>query len=763
MRSARLPTLLFWSVATLAAAGLPSPPTEEWRWSGDVWHTPVVVQLTDDNGDGRIDASDDVDVAFLTSEPSPSPVKAYVVLDGATGLEHWRQPNGSHVTVAGLAVGDIDADGFVEFVATNRWGGGSFVRPEIRVSEHDGSLTWSETIGFDEDDQCLPALADLDQDGIVELIASCYYRSGERGGSVWVFRPDGTLAWWQLLGNDCGRPCPPLAADLVPGEPGLEVLTGKSCFAADGRTLWQDREGVNGCAGLGDLDGDGQVEVVDVFEGSISVLRAEDGQLLGATSFLSWHTRAPLLADIDGDGSAEVVVSGDDVMSAYDWDGSALQLKWTVPVVDGSCCMTASAYDFDCDGAAEVLTRDELTWSIIEGADGSVLHREDFPSGTFIEHPQVVELDGDPNPEILVAAIGPDFSPGLRVYEVVGGAPTRRIWNQQGYHGTNVADDGSIPTIEEPAWSRPAGWPGQDSSCGDCIPWMARAMDDARACVGEMASLDATELQLLGCSGSLTYEWRDEGGALVGTESIFESMADETGDFEVTVTCDGRPDCFLQETARILVDQPPLFDGVEVRSLSACSLGLELTWPAATFASGSGTYHVYRAVGAAGDCARALSFGPIAVGLTDTRYFDSATTPGERHVYVVEAEDALGGSTCAETGRSNGGSVARSCAEPIMETGGVAWPQVVGAVLRLRHEGDDVVLSWPAARTLWSGEHFHLLKSAAVQGPFVRANDEAAVAREWTDRDPSASLQFFDLRVANSCEDESFDEFPPSY
>jgi hypothetical protein len=60
----------------VAAAGLPSQPTEQWRYhlpSVDPTHPvadtiPVVAQLTDDNGDGLVDATDSPDVAFLASE-----------------------------------------------------------------------------------------------------------------------------------------------------------------------------------------------------------------------------------------------------------------------------------------------------------------------------------------------------------------------------------------------------------------------------------------------------------------------------------------------------------------------------------------------------------------------------------------------------------------------------------------------------------------------------------------------------------------------
>ena len=67
-----------------------------------------------------------------------------------------------------------------------------------------------------------------------------------------------------------------------------------------------------------------------------------------------------------------------------------------------------------------------------------------------------------------------------------------------------------------------------------------------------------------------------------------------------------------------------------------------------------------------------------------------------------------------------------------------------------------------AARALLPGEHFHLLKRVGdPEGAFSRANPEADLSREFRETDPSSPLQFFDLRVANECEQESLDEFPP--
>src|SRR5688572_5941021 len=83
------PTIVLLLAAASARAGLPSVPVEQWRWDGDVdapdrpspAGSPLVVQLTDDDGNGTIDAADSPDVVFLHWGATP----AITALDGATG------------------------------------------------------------------------------------------------------------------------------------------------------------------------------------------------------------------------------------------------------------------------------------------------------------------------------------------------------------------------------------------------------------------------------------------------------------------------------------------------------------------------------------------------------------------------------------------------------------------------------------------------------------------------------------------------------
>ena len=95
--------------------------------SVDSLSTPIVVQLTDDNGDGRWDDNDIPDIVFVTANLAPTfPPEPDIVLRairGDSGAPIWNVPGlftspPSFFSMCGLAAGDIDGDGKVEIVTS---------------------------------------------------------------------------------------------------------------------------------------------------------------------------------------------------------------------------------------------------------------------------------------------------------------------------------------------------------------------------------------------------------------------------------------------------------------------------------------------------------------------------------------------------------------------------------------------------------------------------------------------------------------------
>jgi hypothetical protein len=670
-----------------ARAGLPAAPVEIWRWSGQEraperpWPTNVIaVPLTDDDGDGDVDRDDGPDVVFLHHLDSQRLEQALTAVEGRTGEVLFTvdsPPFGSahyENSAGALAAGDVDGDGLVELLVTYREESfPEWVPARLLAFEHDGTFAWARDwpATVDNSGQAL-GLADLDQDGVVEahLLAN-------------VLSVDGSWSWAEpSLPGTREWAAFSLVADVDPESPGLELLYGANLFSATGARLWGDFFSPMGTAGIGDLDGDGDAEIAVIMDGFLH-LRDHRGNVIQPPIFWGsgspWGPRpsAPAVVDTDGDGLDEIVFSGNSELVAYGWNGAAVVEEWSVPIHDFSGICGPTAFDFDADGAAEVVHRDESFWYVFDGADGTELHREWFPSRTGSESPVVVDLGEGCGATILVTGFGDiesndaDAVDAVIAYQVPGAATPRRIWNQRTYHVTNVDEDGRIPRVEPPPWASGRGWQAQAGE-----PGLASGI-----------AFDAT--------------W---------------------------------------------VDDP-----------SDCNLGLVVSWDPAvpddpTIAV---VYDVFRSDALpAPDCADALSRPPLALGVPGPSWTDAGTEAGRSYVYAVRAR-AETASACV--------TPAEACTNPVAEEAD-PYPEGVFAMLRVRHVGHDVTVSWDAARALLPTEHFHLLK--ATERPtnlFALANPELDVRRRHDENDRGSRLQFFDLRVATACEVQSLDEYPPGW
>jgi hypothetical protein len=422
----------------------------EWQWTNpsvngnydQVIVAPVVINLTDDDGDGQIDGDDVPDVVFYSMRNGEYDGGITRALSGADGTELWSAnaqslrvfPN-AHLAAANL----LD----------------EHLGPEIIIitDDHDvvcldalGNELWradpGETLA-----RAAPAIHDMNGDGNPEVIVGRVILSNE--GLVLGVGAFG-------VGGNQDRGHISFAVDLDDdGE--LEVVTGNAAYDMTGAAEWSN--GLDdGYPGVADFDLDGDPEVVVVSDGGVR-LQDHAGVVIWGPITIAGNGRGgpPTIADYDGDGLPEIGVANKGYYSVLDTDGAIL---WSRETDDSSSGMTGSSvFDFNGDGAAEVVYADELNLWVYQGSDGAVLLQEpNHTSRTQLEYPVIADIDGDNHAEIVLGS-NDFFTAGWTGITVLGTTvdrggwwTARRVWNQHAFFFSHIDEDGEVPASPEKPW-----------------------------------------------------------------------------------------------------------------------------------------------------------------------------------------------------------------------------------------------------------------------------------------------------------------------
>ncbi|NMC68850.1 MAG: VCBS repeat-containing protein [Myxococcales bacterium] len=462
-------------------------PQVEWTWSGSavepahdqVMMQPIVVPLTDDNGDGAIDERDVPDVVFHTFSAATGYQRNGVLRavhgDGSGSIFDVTDPAYRTRPDSSLAAADIDGDGRVEIVTCS-----PIDVQGVLAFENDGTFRWHAT-GGPLCRAAAPAIGDVDGDGQVEIAIGRGLLRGTDGSVIWR---DTTHPLATGSGEDAGGDFSTLAD--MDGDGRLELVAGTTLYDTDGTVLW-DAGLPTGYPAVGDLDLDGSPDVVVVqSRGSgvgstwndrphhLQAFRADGTVLWGPVDLnQGWPTPdgpagggPPTIADFDGDGRPEVAAAGGYGYVIFEGeDGRPL---WFMETIDRSSrCTGSSVFDFEGDGAAEAVYGDEYHLHVYRGADGFELFTTCNTSATHWEYPVIVDVDNDQHAEIVIARnnynpafVCDDGSRGPTGIAVIGDLAnnwvrTRRIWNQHTYHVTNVEENGTVPRAERRNWTVP--------------------------------------------------------------------------------------------------------------------------------------------------------------------------------------------------------------------------------------------------------------------------------------------------------------------
>jgi hypothetical protein len=295
--------------------------------------------------------------------------------------------NGGPGVVNSLVVADFDNDGKKEVIAvclpddSNDPNYNSYIMTMVD-SQGNTRSGWPKIISngrFGSVDNA-PAVADIDNDGQKEIVLTT------TDGFVHIFRKDGTeVTSWQFAQNPT-EIWPAVLADLH-GDGLLEIISKAqttdtssnpvsviSVFDATGALLsgWPQEffgSAPNGLAAA-DLDNDGRAEIIfasGLFGSKLQAVRSDGSSLPGWPVTLNVSPLIdsnPVVADINGDGQLEVLITIQDYASngklaAYDASGSLVPGYPKATTPGNEIRSTPAVGDLDNNGKADIVVKSE--------------------------------------------------------------------------------------------------------------------------------------------------------------------------------------------------------------------------------------------------------------------------------------------------------------------------------------------------------------------------------------------------------------------
>jgi hypothetical protein len=470
-------------------------PEPDLLWSEGTSHDVADLATGDLNGDGKDDV---VSISPLV----PATVIAWSGVDGSI---LWSDNSTSGYAVA---IGDITGDGQNEVIAGGR---DNDYSPEIPVSNNDfgpslggsvinayaanGTLLWAYPTASEVHDI---EIGDVDGDGIDDVVAC----NDDSASYIYVLRGNGTeLDGWPVA---VGGEVVDLAVGQLDGQAGVDIAAiGESesgtlyVYDSSGAQLWLDHNVSGTTVEIGDVDGDGDNEVVAPYDGpgypsdldspgfgksetSSCWVLAFDGDDGGNPlySFYAsdWNYITDIeLGDLDGEPGVEVAaIEGESntTLFAIDIDDESDQEMWRYDMSwpNRYYGETLAIGDVDRDYKNEVVAASSAIYHHVYAFDA--LDRDGDGQGDMVWAPFSVEntitdvaigdLNGDGDQEVAFGTTGGNTVYAVSKHEVpftsATGTGTVYLDSDPSSIGNPTAvDPATLPDEGKPAISFPHG------------------------------------------------------------------------------------------------------------------------------------------------------------------------------------------------------------------------------------------------------------------------------------------------------------------
>lgn len=366
------------------------------------------------------------------------------------------------------AIADCDKDGIAEIFIVSR-----SPNAKLYCYEYDGSnyievYSSDSVVGYLDEanwDRMTPAIADFNGDGIPEVYLGNQIYNALTGDLIMEGGEAGSKGGQNnntnnTTGNNRFEVFP-VAADVLdssiacPECDGLELVAGNQVYTLDfsdsSMAVKQSITGSSrndGWTAVSDFDNDGDLDGIVIASRRLYVWDLQTNTQIGATFIAPVGIGGrPNVADFDGDDTLEIGLAANSIYYVIEND---MTIKWSRISTDGSARTGSTVFDFEGDGKAEVIYRDEDTLYIFRGTNGDVISKFHCISGTRSEYPLVADVNIDGQAEIICACGGNDTG-FIQAYNspVQSWVSSRKIWNQHGYHVTNINDDLTVPIEQQ--------------------------------------------------------------------------------------------------------------------------------------------------------------------------------------------------------------------------------------------------------------------------------------------------------------------------